>query len=116
MRSLPLPLELPGRAARGGTRRTGAGRPLLGVPATRTPQARRFRRLLLTAGLLWSLAVVADAFSTVGDSTGGVMAWLALPVLVYVMLAFPDGRLVARHDRLLCAVAAALALAFSVLL
>jgi PAS domain S-box-containing protein len=63
--------------------------------------ANRFGRLLLLAGLLWSPTMLAESADSVLYSIGRVWVWLAEVLLVYVVLAFPSGRLASSVDRLL---------------
>src|SRR4051794_17843424 len=55
--------------------------------------ADRFARLLLGAGALWSLTILAESTSSGAYSIGRVSIWLIEPVLVFLILAFPHGRL-----------------------
>jgi hypothetical protein len=68
----------------------------------------RFARLLIAAGAVFSLTALSQSGSSVLYSVGRVAVWLAVPVLLYLMLAFPSGRLVARRDRRLMAAISAL--------
>jgi signal transduction histidine kinase len=63
----------------------------------------RFGRLLMVVGFIWSLTILAEASSSLAYSTGRVVAWTIFPPLIYLMLAFPAGRLTVRRDRLLFA-------------
>jgi signal transduction histidine kinase len=63
----------------------------------------RFGRQLVAAGFIWSLAVLGESSSAPPYSAGRVIAWTIFPVLVYLMLAFPSGRITVRRDRLLFA-------------
>ena len=79
-----------------------------GLYAVRHRRSERFGRMLLLAALVWSLALLSDSSGSLAFSTGRVVAWLNFPVLFYLMLSFPDGRLTSRRDRLLCAAITAL--------
>ena len=68
--------------------------------------AGRFGRLLVLSGFLWSPTLLAESANSVLYSAGRVSAWLAEVVLVYVVLAYPSGRLRTRADRLLVRAAA----------
>ena len=59
----------------------------------------RFARLLIGAGAMFSLTVLGQSANSVLYSIGRVSVWLVIPVLLYLMLVFPSGRLVARRDR-----------------
>ena len=61
----------------------------------------RFGWLLLLAGVLWSPTMLAESSDSVLYSFGRVSVWFAELLLVYLVLAFPTGRLVSRADRLL---------------
>src|SRR3954453_22885589 len=71
----------------------------VGLYATRLPGSARFGQLLMGAGLLWSLSALSESSNSVAYSTGRVAAWLSVPVLLYLVLAFPLGRLPNRVDR-----------------
>jgi signal transduction histidine kinase len=79
-----------------------------GLYAVAHPRSARFGRLLIAAGLVWSVALLSGSSSSLPYSTGRVAAWLSVPVLVYLMLSFPDGRLRGRRDRLIATAAAAI--------
>ena len=68
--------------------------------------AGRFGRLLVLSGFLWAPPLLAESADSVLYSTGRVSAWVAEVVLVYVVLAYPSGRLRSRADRLLVRAAA----------
>src|SRR5215213_2775228 len=61
----------------------------------------RFGWLLLLAGVLWSPTMLAEASDSVLYSIGRVSVWFAELLLIYLVLAFPTGRLASRTDRLL---------------
>jgi signal transduction histidine kinase len=61
----------------------------------------RFARLLLAAGFAWSLTTLAQSGNDVLYSTGRVFGWFVEPLLIYLMLAFPSGRLTTRLGRVL---------------
>jgi signal transduction histidine kinase len=69
----------------------------------------RFGWLLIGAGALWALTSLADSGNSTLYSTGRLAAWLIEPVLVYLMLAFPYGRLTSPLDRRLVASVVAVA-------
>src|SRR3954466_419126 len=62
---------------------------------------KRFGHLLLAAGLLWSLATLAEADQSVLYSLGRSAGWMVTAVAASLLRAFPDGELVARSDRAL---------------
>jgi signal transduction histidine kinase len=59
----------------------------------------RFARGLIGAGLLWSLTTLAESNDATLYSLGRVAVWLVEPVLVYLLLAFPWGRLTTAVER-----------------
>ena len=61
----------------------------------------RFGWLLVLAGVLWSPTMLAESSDSVLYSTGRVSVWFAELLLIYLVLAFPSGRLASRGDRLL---------------
>ena len=63
----------------------------------------RFARLLLAAGAAFSLTALTFSSDAVLHSLGRLAVWLVVPVLLYLMLAFPSGRLSTRWDRRLMA-------------
>lgn len=67
--------------------------------AVEHPRTERFGRLLLFSALLWALTGLAQSSAGLAYSTGRVVAWLTFPVLLYLMLTFPDGRLPTTRDR-----------------
>jgi signal transduction histidine kinase len=85
-----------------------AGRALMvGVPIAvglyawhRRPEE-RFGRLLVAVGLGWFLTTLAESGNEVLYSAGRVAGWLVELGLVYLVLAFPSGRLTHRADRAL---------------
>ena len=54
---------------------------------------RRFGKLLVAAGFAWSLTTLAQSSNEVLYSAGRVFGWLVEPLLIYLVLAFPSGRL-----------------------
>jgi signal transduction histidine kinase len=70
----------------------------VGLWATGLPANVRFGALLIGAGVIWSLTALAYSSHSLPYSIGRVAAWLVFPVLMYLMLAYPDGRLT-RNDR-----------------
>lgn len=74
----------------------------------RQPQ-NRFGLMLVVAGLGWSLATLAASDSSILYSVGRVSLWMVEPLIVYLVLAFPSGRLTTPVDRLLVAAFAAIA-------
>jgi signal transduction histidine kinase len=71
----------------------------VGLYAARFPRHARFGLMLLGAGLAWSLTALASSSQSLPYSIGRVAAWLMFPALMYLILAFPDGRLAPGRDR-----------------
>jgi signal transduction histidine kinase len=67
----------------------------------------RFANLLLAATAVAALTVLSVSDDAVLYSTGRVAIWLLEPVLVYLLLSFPFGRLTGRAERSLFAAALA---------
>jgi len=61
----------------------------------------RFGAILVGAGFVWSLTALGESDASLPYSIGRVGAWLVFPWLIYLMLAFPDGRVTGRLDRTL---------------
>jgi signal transduction histidine kinase len=64
---------------------------------------RRFGKLLVAAGFAWSLTTLAQSSSPVLYSTGRVFGWFVEPLLIFLVLAFPTGRLTTGSGRYLVA-------------
>jgi PAS domain S-box-containing protein len=67
----------------------------------------RFGWLLVLAGVLWSPTMLAESPDSVLYSIGRIWVWFAELLLIYLVLAFPTGRLASRPDRLLVRAGAA---------
>ena len=63
----------------------------------------RFAKLLVVAGFAWSLTTLAQSSSEVLYSAGRVFGWLVEPFLIFLVLAFPSGRLTTRSGARLVA-------------
>jgi signal transduction histidine kinase len=74
---------------------------LVGLYARGRPPFARFGSLLVTAGCVCFVASLSGSPNEVVYSVGRVGGWLVELTLVYVVLAFPSGRLPAREDRLI---------------
>jgi signal transduction histidine kinase len=110
--------------ADGATQNEAAGRGVLellvvgsplaaGLYAVRGGRDVRFGAALIGAGFAWSLTALGEASGSLPYSIGRVAGWLVFPWLVYLMLAFPTGRIAGRVDRgLLVALNALLALLY----
>jgi signal transduction histidine kinase len=71
----------------------------VGLYAWFRPPYERFGRLLVGVGAGWSLTALAGSTNSVLYSTGRVVAWVVEVAFVWLVLAFPRGRLVGRWDR-----------------
>ena len=71
----------------------------VGLAAWHVHHDDRLARLLVVAGALFSLTALSQTSASVLYSSGRVAVWLVVPVLLYLMLAFPSGRLATRGDR-----------------
>ena len=65
-----------------------------------------FGKMLIALGVVWFVATLSGSRDDVLYSVGRVAAWFVEAGLVYVVLAFPSGRLPGRTDRLLAGAAA----------
>ena len=72
-----------------------------GVYALRSPPNERFGVALVASGLLWSTTALGEASSSTLYSIGRVAGWLVFPSLIYLLLAYPGGRVAPGLDRLL---------------
>jgi hypothetical protein len=95
-------------ASLGAARLESAGRVLVaGIPmavglyAWRGGPFVRLGRLLVAASVIWLVVTSSLDDEAVANSTGRVAGWVAWAALLYLVLAFPDGRLYARVDRVL---------------
>src|SRR3954447_2888405 len=59
----------------------------------------RFAVLLIATGLLWSVTTLAQSTDSTLYSIGRAGVWLVEVAIVYLLLAFPDGRLTSRVER-----------------
>src|SRR3954447_7087757 len=71
----------------------------VGLYAANQPRHARFGLMLLAAGLAWSLTALAASSHSLPYSMGRVAAWLVIPALVYLIMAFPSGHLAPGRDR-----------------
>ena len=82
----------------------------VGLFAMRRTPFTRFGQLLAITGAIWFLTTLANAGDPLLYSIGRVSAWIAEPLLVYLLLAFPTGRLTHRADRVIAGLMALLVL------
>jgi signal transduction histidine kinase len=71
----------------------------VGLYARREGTHVRFGRLLVLAGVGWFLAALSSSGNDVLYSIGRVAGWVVEAGLLYLILAFPSGRLTTRIDR-----------------
>src|SRR3954451_23213 len=60
---------------------------------------RRFATLLIVAGFAWSLTTLGQSDSSLLYSVGRVAGWFVEPIVIYLVLAYPSGRLTTATDR-----------------
>jgi signal transduction histidine kinase len=80
----------------------------VGLYAWSRPPADRFGRLLVAAGFVWFLTTFSESGDELLYSIGRVSSWVAEVGLIWLILAFPTGKLSLRADRWLVWTASAL--------
>jgi signal transduction histidine kinase len=70
-----------------------------GLYAASAPRTRRFGLMLIAAGGVWSLTALGESSASLPYSVGRVSAWLIFPLVAYLVLAYPDGRIAPGVDR-----------------
>ena len=70
-----------------------------GLYALRTRGNAGFGIALLGIGFAWSLTALAESSASVPHTVGRLATWLTFPCVVYLLLAFPDGRIAKGLDR-----------------
>jgi signal transduction histidine kinase len=78
-----------------------------GLYATCFARSLRFGVLMIGAGFVWALTALAETADSLPYSVGRVAAWLIFPIVMYLMLAYPEGRIAPGIDRTVYGVAAA---------
>ena len=71
----------------------------VGLYALRTPGNQSFGVALLGIGFAWSLTALAESSLSVPHTIGRLATWLTFPCVVYLLLAFPHGRIEKGLDR-----------------
>ena len=71
----------------------------IGLYALRSPVNRSFGIALLGIGFAWSLTALAESSLSVPHTIGRLATWLTFPSVVYLLLAFPHGRIEKGLDR-----------------
>ena len=75
----------------------------VGLYALRSPVNASFGMALLAIGFAWSLTALTETSLSVPYTIGRLSTWLIFPCVVYLLLAFPDGRIDKGLDRALLA-------------
>ena len=73
----------------------------VGLYARRRQPFERFGTMLIVLGVVWCVATLAESRDEVLYSVGRVAFWMVEPWILYLVLAFPSGRLPGRVDRVL---------------
>jgi signal transduction histidine kinase len=71
----------------------------VGLYALRAPGNAPFGIAPLGIGFAWSLTALAQSSASVPHTIGRLATWLTFPCVVYLLLAFPDGRIAKGLDR-----------------
>jgi signal transduction histidine kinase len=71
----------------------------VGLYALRTPVNKSFGFALLSVGFAWSLTALSESTLSGPYTIGRLATWLTFPCVVYLLLAFPDGRVERGLDR-----------------
>src|ERR671917_1159590 len=71
----------------------------VGLYTLRAPVNKLFGYALLAVGFAWSLTALAESTLSVPHTIGRLATWLTFPCVVYLLLAFPHGRIEKRLDR-----------------
>ncbi|MDA0181355.1 histidine kinase [Solirubrobacter phytolaccae] len=72
-----------------------------GLYAIQVPENVRFGLALIATGFAWSLTALGESEASLPYSVGRVAAWLVFPSLIFLMTAFPSGRVTRGVDRTL---------------
>jgi signal transduction histidine kinase len=75
----------------------------VGLYALRAPVNASFGIALLAIGFAWSLTALTESSLSVPYTIGRLSTWLTFPCVVYLLLAFPDGRIDKGLDRTILA-------------
>jgi hypothetical protein len=71
----------------------------VGLHAVREPANKSFGVALLSIGFLWSLTALTTSSADVPHTIGRLTTWLISPCVVWLLLAFPHGRIEKGLDR-----------------
>lgn len=72
---------------------------IVGVYALRAPGNARFGIALLAIGFFWSFTALGQTSASIPYTIGRLATWCVFPCVVYLLLAFPDGRIAPGLDR-----------------
>jgi signal transduction histidine kinase len=72
-----------------------------GLYALRAPRSAPFGYALYGVGLAWSLTALGESSDSVPYTIGRLSNWLVFPCVVFLLLAFPRGRIAPGLDRVL---------------
>src|SRR4051794_9380719 len=75
----------------------------VGLYALQAPRSKSFGVALLAIGFLWSLTALTTSKLSLPFTIGRLATWLTFPCVVYLLLAFPHGRIKGRLDRAILA-------------
>ena len=64
----------------------------VGLYALRAPVNKSFGMAMLSIGFVWSLTALGESSHSVLYTIGRISTWLTFPCVVYLLLAFPHGR------------------------
>lgn len=81
-----------------------------GLYAVHLAPFRRFGALLIATGALAAVATLSESADPLTFSIGRLAGWAIEPLVLYLILAFPSGRLGGRADRVIMAVGVAVCL------
>ena len=71
----------------------------VGLYALRAPINKSFGLAMLSIGFVWSLTALGESSHSVLYTIGRISTWLTFPCVVYLLLAFPRGRVEPGLDR-----------------
>src|SRR3954465_11592672 len=70
-----------------------------GLYALRAPGNASFGAALLAIGFFWSLTALGQTSASIPYTVGRIATWCVFPGVVFLLLAFPDGRVAPGLDR-----------------
>jgi hypothetical protein len=75
----------------------------VGLYALRAPVNKSFGVAMLSIGFVWSLTALGESSHSVLYTIGRISTWLTVPCVVFLLLAFPRGRVAPGLDRAILA-------------